>query len=380
MKIFIDARLYGLENAGVGRYLINLIEEIKKLGNEEKFVILLKKKYFNSLNLPNNWKKILADFGHYSFSEQLKLPGIISKENPDIVHFPHFNVPVFFRGNYVVTIHDMTMHRQGRVATKLPLPIYYAKRLPYKYSFRKAVIGSRKIIVPSKFVKRDLVDYFKVEKDKIEAIYEGMSEEFGSQNKSIPSVPVKYKLKGKKYFLYVGNAYPHKNLKRVVEAIKYLNEEKKLRVFFAVASSRDYFFNILKKEVERQNAKKYVRLLGFVPDEDLADLYKNSLAFIYPSFSEGFGLPGIEAMSAGTLVLASNISVFREIYKDNAMYFNPYDFSSIAKVVEQALSIKANERKKIIIKAQKFIQRYSWQKMAKQTLNVYKEALKPAQI
>ena len=99
MKILIDARLYGLENAGVGRYLMNLVEEIIKLRNKERFVILLRKKYFNELNLPEGWKKVLADFGHYTFSEQFKLPQIISKENPDLTHFPHFNIPIFYNCN-----------------------------------------------------------------------------------------------------------------------------------------------------------------------------------------------------------------------------------------------------------------------------------------
>lgn len=129
MKILIDARLYGLENAGIGRYLINLIEELKKSGKEDKFIILLRKKYFNSLNFPEGWKKVLTDYRHYSLTEQLKLPRIILEESPDLVHFPHFNAPALYRGNFVVTIHDMTMHRQGIAASRLPRPIYYLKSL-----------------------------------------------------------------------------------------------------------------------------------------------------------------------------------------------------------------------------------------------------------
>jgi len=378
MKVLIDARLYGLENAGVGRYIINLIEELKKQKEGEKYVILLRKKYFNSLNFPDGWKKVLADFGHYTLSEQFKLEKIIKKEYPDIVHFPHFNIPAAYKGNFIVTIHDMTMHRQGRVATKLPLPIYYAKRLPYKYIFRKAVKKSLKIIVPSNSIKRDLVEYFKVDDEKIIVTYEGIDEELilRGKNDAVPSVPMKYKLKGKKYLLYVGNAYPHKNLKRVIEAVKYLNEEKKLDVIFAIASSRDHFIRELEKDTKKLKAEKYVKLLGFVPDKDLVNLYGNSLGFVYPSLAEGFGLPGIEALHAGTLLLASNISVFREIYGDNAFFFNPYDFSSISKTIENVMKVKAKERSRIINKSKAFISRYSWEKMAKQTLKVYKDALR----
>jgi glycosyltransferase involved in cell wall biosynthesis len=272
------------------------------------------------------------------------------------------------------------MHRQGKVATKLPLPLYYAKRFPYKYIFRKAVFNSKKIIVPSKSVKKDLVDYFKVEDEKITVTYEGVDQGLitNRDNASVPSIPMKYKLKGEKYLLYVGNAYPHKNLKRVIEAVKYLNEEKQLNVIFAISSSRNHFIKKLEKETVKQRAEKYVKLLGFVPDRDLVNLYQNSLGYVFPSLAEGFGLPGIEAMNAGTLVLASNISVFREIYENNAFYFNPYDFSSIAKTIENVMKIKAKERMSLILKSQKFISRYSWEKTAKQTLEVYKDALRAA--
>jgi len=163
-----------------------------------------------------------------------------------------------------------------------------------------------------------------------------------------------------RYFIYAGNAYPHKNLDRLMEAVK------AAEVDLYIASSRNVF---TKRLEEKKN--EYVKLLGFVPDEKLKELYKNSIAFVFPSFSEGFGLPGIEAMEAGTLVLCSDIPVFREIYKDAAIYFNPYDLSSIEKVMKNALFLTAEERKSKIAYAQKFVARYSWQKMAKETLKLY---------
>src|SRR3990167_9619406 len=101
MRIVIDARLYGLENAGLGRYTMNLVQELAKLDKENEYVVLLRKKYFNELKLPRNWQKIEADFRHYSLTEQLKLPKMIKNIKPDLVHFPHFNIPLFFRGKYV---------------------------------------------------------------------------------------------------------------------------------------------------------------------------------------------------------------------------------------------------------------------------------------
>jgi len=173
MKILIDARLYGLENAGLGRYSMNLVTELSKLNSKNEYVILLRKKYFDELNLPKNWKKVLADFRHYSPAEQIFLPSIIKKENPDITHFLHFNVPLLFTGKFTVTIHDMLMHKfAGLSATTLPAPVYYLKQLIYRMIFRKAILGSEKIIVPSHAVENEILDYYKIDRRKLKVIYE----------------------------------------------------------------------------------------------------------------------------------------------------------------------------------------------------------------
>jgi glycosyltransferase involved in cell wall biosynthesis len=373
MKILIDARLYGLENAGLGRYLVNLIDELANIDKKNNYVLLLRKKYFKELSVPENWKKVLADFRHYSFIEQTKLPKIISKYKPTIIHFPHFNVPLFFKGKYIVTIHDILMHKQkGRQATTLPAPLYYLKRIGYNRVFKKAVCGSEKIIVPSRFVKKELIDYYGVEKEKIVVTYEGADTGIVSKGKK-ENVFKKYNISSS-YFIYAGNAYPHKNLKRVVEATVLLNKEVNEKVLFLMTSARNVFTEKLKKVIKEIKAEKYVKLLGFVPDHDLGVLFKHSTAFVFPSLSEGFGLPGMEAIQAGTLVLASDIPVFREVYKDSVSYFNPLDFSSITKAMKNTMALPEKERERRIIKNQSFIKRYSWATMAKQTLKVYENS------
>jgi len=104
-------------------------------------------------------------------------------------------------------------------------------------------------------------------------------------------------------------------------------------------------------------------------------LYQNSVGFVFPSVSEGFGLPGLEAISCGTLVLASDIPVFKEVYGQSALYFNPFDFTSIEKVMKDALNMEGSVRKERIEKAKKFAKRYSWDKMARETLKIYEGSL-----
>lgn len=374
MKILIDARFYGLEYAGLGRYTKNLIDELIKLDDKNKYTLLLRKKYYKSLKLPANWKKVKVDFGHYTVAEQIKLPKILNKQDVDLVHFPHLNIPIFWKGDFIVTLHDMTMHKRGRSATTLSYPKYLAKGSIYRHVFGKAVNKSIQIIVPSNSVKKDIVNYYQINKDKIKVIYESFDNKIADSisGSNFSKVLKKHQLKNKKYLLYVGNTYPHKNLTRAIEAVSRVNK-KGYELYFLIATSRNIFANRLKKAAEEYGGKKYIKFLDFIPDNELGVLLNNSLAFIYPSLSEGFGLQGIEAMASGTLLLASNIFTFKEIYKDNAQYFNPYDFSSIVKAIEDVISLSDQERHRIIEKGKGFIKRYSWAKMAKQTLNIYED-------
>lgn len=173
MKILIDARLYGPKHTGNGRYTENLIQNLVKLDQINNYVILLRKEIYDSLSLPRNWLKVLADFKHYTFEEQFKLPLLISKYKPDIVHFPHINVPLLYFGKYIVTVHDLIMHKFiGGSASTRKFPLYQIWRIGYHLAFLKAIYGSNKIIVPSNYVKNEVLNYYKINKKKIEVIYE----------------------------------------------------------------------------------------------------------------------------------------------------------------------------------------------------------------
>lgn len=372
MKILIDARLYGLENAGLGRYLINLIKSLQKIDKHNNYVLLLRKKYFNELNLSSNFKKVLVDVKHYSFKEQFLLPNIIRRENPDLVHYPHFNISIFSSKPFVVTIHDLLMHKQkGKEATTLGFVEYFIKRIFYKFIFSDAIRRSKYILVPSDFVKKEIISNYEINKDKIKVIYEGVDFE-NNNSTSFNLVKDKYSIKIP-YLLYVGNAYPHKNIKKAIQAVGNVNSKTKL--FFTIVSARNIFVERLNKYIQKNNFTKFVKILNFVEDNDLKNLYKGSLAFIYPSLSEGFGLQGLEAMSLKTLCLASDIEAFKEIYQDNAIYFDPSNISSIEKQITNVINMTKLEKDKIVDKAFEFVKKYSWDKMAELTLETYEGSI-----
>jgi glycosyltransferase involved in cell wall biosynthesis len=257
------------------------------------------------------------------------------------------------------------MYKQGIDATTLPLPLYLLKRLPFKLIFRKAVYESQKIIVPSLAVKHEVVAHFKIPEEKVVVTYEGVSinSKLQIQNSNILE---KHKITPHKYFLYVGNAYPHKNIKRAIEAIVLLNKEAKEIIHFVIVSGRGVFRERLMKTIKELHANDYIKVLDFIEDNELLVLYKNSLGFVFPSLSEGFGLPGLEALQGGTQLLASDISVFKEIYNDKAFYFDPKNIYSIKETMQKVL--KGDKKKDASV----LLKEYSWEKMAKETLHLYK--------
>ena len=173
MNILIDARLYGPKDTGIGRYTQKLVENLVKIDSRNNYIIFLRKNDFSDLNFPKNWTKVLTDFKHYSFAEQFKLPILLWKYKADIVHFPHFNVPLFYFRKYIVTIHDLIMHKFiGGEATTRPFPIYQIWRLGYHIAFIKAIYGSIKVIAPSNAVKDEIVDFYKINPKKVEVTYE----------------------------------------------------------------------------------------------------------------------------------------------------------------------------------------------------------------
>jgi glycosyltransferase involved in cell wall biosynthesis len=225
---------------------------------------------------------------------------------------------------------------------------------------------SKKIIVPSQYVKDEILSSFDVPKDKINVIYEGVS---SLNPSSTPS-----KTNNLLYFLYVGNTYPHKNLENAIKAIVEINKKTNQKILLYIVSGQDKFSQRLKNKLSKLNAQDLVVMTGFVADEKLSELYENSVGFIYPSFTEGFGLPGLEAMNHKTPLLASNIPVFREIYGNHAIYFDPKDIRSITNALVKTLSLSKSQARLMITRNKEFAKKYSWSKMAQETLKIYNSA------
>lgn len=174
MRIGIDARFYGPIGTGIGRYLEKLIENLEKIDDQNEYFIFLRRENFDSYQPKNrNFQKVLAPYPWYSISEQIFLPILLYKYKLDLVHFPHYNVPFFYFGKFVVTIHDLIITRFNTTkATTRHWLAYKIKRLFYHLVIRNAVCRAKKILAVSNFTKSEIMKVFKIKEEKIIVAYE----------------------------------------------------------------------------------------------------------------------------------------------------------------------------------------------------------------
>lgn len=385
MRIGIDARFFGPNGKGLGRYTQKLIENIEKIYKQEQnsdvefFVFLRRENFTNYVPRHKNVYKVLADFHWYTFQEQIAMPILLRKYKLDLVHFPHFNVPILYGKKFVVTIHDLILiHFPTLRGTTLNPVFYWLKFLAYKLTIALAIRRSEKIIAVSNFTRNDILANYQVNPEKIVVAYEATDDYCSISNQSEKNVVAKYGVDVdecgiiKPYILYVGNAYPHKNLEKLIMAFSKLDLAIVDLKLLLVGKS-DYFYDNLKKIVTDKNIKNVI-FAGFVPDCDLDIVYKNAKLYVFPSLYEGFGIPPLEAMAKGVPVATSDHACMREILGESAEYFDATDENAIGKKIKKLLQSNSL-REKFIEKGYMQIRKYSWEKMARETIEIYNKII-----
>ena len=379
MTIGIDARFFGPKAKGLGRYTQQLLAELAKLDQQNDYLVFLRAEDFAEYQPPSpRFKKVLADYRWYSLGEQLFFPLALYRHNIDLMHFTHFNAPVFYARPYVVTIHDLILRRFGTTRGWLWGRVrYWLKNLGYEAVIRIIVRRAKKIIAVSEYVKKDIIDSFGVAPEKIAVIYESGPAAASRQPASGDrEVLEKHQIK-KPYLLYVGNAYPHKNLERLIEAFKILQEKHQPDLQLVLVGGEDHFYRRLKKKNCNEAGVCFgggVIFTGFVPDENLAVLYNNAEVYVFPSLCEGFGLPPLEAMRHGLPVAASRATCLPEILGGAAHYFDATSPNDMADKINEVVE-NNNLRQRLIGLGLEQIKKYSWQAMAEKTLEIYRSAI-----
>ncbi|MBI4262459.1 glycosyltransferase family 4 protein [Candidatus Uhrbacteria bacterium] len=442
MYIVIDARLYGPLGKGLGRYIERLIENLERIDTENRYSVLLCRENYDLYTPRNNrWTKVCVPVRWYTIREQCVIPWVLWRLKPDLVHFPHFNVPLIIsspslsrgflwrRIPFIVTIHDLILLKHPSTRSSMrSAASYWLKYLGYRIILRNALRHAKQVITVSHTVKKELEVRCQMSGVKCQVTYEACDGVEIGQLKMPDSGWLTKRGITQPYFLYVGNAYPHKNLDFLLDWFlrwsqlatsnwplasnrrQEARSKKREAYQLVLVGTDDYFYKRLKARCQMLDARSQILFFGYATESELADLYRNATLVIYPSLEEGFGLPPLEAMRYAVPVVVSDLPVLHEILGPAATYFNPRDPESLTNAIHPLLPIVIPSQTQTVIPAPEpgsrtdgsrrlqpatevelpngsstsashrsekislglaQVKKYSWRRMAEETLNIY---------
>jgi glycosyltransferase involved in cell wall biosynthesis len=392
MRVGIDARFYGPVGKGLGRYTQEVVDNIIRITGAEEgapfhYVVFLSPDNFDEFTASGpGVSKVKLFCRWYSWAEQVIMPYYLGRARLDLMHFPHFNVPLLAPGPFIVTIHDLILTHFPTVrATTRHHFWYYVKNWAYRLVIFSALRRAQKIITVSEFTKTDIMKKFRVRPEKIAVTYEGVANLAKGRDSLFVAkldnqeILAQYHIP-RQFLLYVGNAYPHKNLETLLKVFSRLHAERpELRL--VLVGKIDYFYERVRLTAaalnlwQRENRNGAVIFPGYVPDAQLEILYEEARAYVFPSLYEGFGLPPLEAMANGCPVVSSGRAALPEILGDAALYFDPEDQADMTEKIRTVLDDPAR-RADLIARGRERVKRYDWWQCASATLAVYREVLK----
>lgn len=361
-RIVIDARESG---TSTGRYIDKLLEHLHTLRPVHEIIVLAKAHRVEYISkVAPSFVIVETPFKEFTFGEQTGFKSQIEGLNADLVHFGMVQQPVFYKGRVVTTMHDLITTR-FRNPIKNPV-VFTLKQQVYKWVNKRVAHKSQHIITPTQFVKEDVAEYTHVSPDKITVTYEAA--DFITDSPA----PVEA-LASKKFIMYVGRPTPHKNLGRLIDAFAILQKTNP-DLHLALVGKKDANHRLHEARIHAEGINNVV-FTDFISDAQLRWMFENCQAYVFPSLSEGFGLPALEAMMHGAPVVSSNASCLPEVYGDGAHYFDPMDVSDMVVKITEVLN-NQTLRSTLITAGKAQANTYSWTRMAKQTLKIYEDTLR----
>lgn len=358
--IALDVRFI---NSGTGSYAVKLIDYLQKIDTENDYSLIVLEKdkdYYHPTNPRFTIRTV--PYALYSLGEQTGFLSYLNALKPDLVHFCMPQQPVLYRGKKVTTVHDLTL--LNTYNSDKNWLIYHFKQFIARYVFKYIARSSRQVITISKHTTKDFQAHTHAPDEKIAMIYEA--------GEAHPGTLKPYKVPFDRFIMYVGQQPDYKNIRRLGEAHQRLLEsDPELGLVLVGRLNEPARRN---KEYFKQCGFTNIHFTDFIPDSQRDWLFTKATAYVFPSLMEGFGLPPLEAMAYGLPVISSNASCMPEILGDAAIYFEPKDVSDMAYVIGKTINSPAM-LKDMRKKGYQQVKKYSWEKMAKETLDVYRDAL-----
>ena len=363
--IVIDARI---RRASTGRPIDRLVEYLQDIDQVNRYTILVEPDDAWQMRAPN-FTTHPCPYPQFSLNplHQLGFAWLLYRLRPELVHFTMTQQPLLYFGNIVTMTHDTTMYSFTRRGAT-PLPLFKLKMTLYRFLVWWSHRKSRKVVVPTQTVAREFAERQPFVAPKLVVINEA-AEPAGAFTPKRPAAVQE----NDQFIMYVGTAFPHKNLPMLVKAFEVLHAQRP-GLKLVLVGKRERHYDELAALAAQSSAAEQIIFTGFVTDEELSWLYRHAGAYVFVSLSEGWGLPPLEAMAHDAPVVSSNASVMPEVYGDAALYCDPRDPADIAAKVGQVLDSPDLQRQ-LIARGHAQLAKYSWRKWASEHLDLYKALL-----
>jgi glycosyltransferase involved in cell wall biosynthesis len=366
LRLAIDARMVRI--TGIGRYTEELVNGLENIGVIPTVFLSPIDTAWWHLRHPKIPYRIAPE-QIYSWSEQLLLPARLSRERFDVVHFTNFNVPIAFRGRFVVTVHDTIPLKYTGERRRSGL-----SRQAYARVLQSAVTRAERVIVPSVQVRDELADLIDV--SRVAVVPHAVSDAFCTPTVSsgeAAKVFNRFSIEAP-YLMYTGNYRSHKNLDTLVHAFAEARRTLPQALLVIVGPATEPQRATLLALARQLGIEKSVRLVGQISDPELCALYDGARMLVMPGLAEGFGLPALEAAARGTPVLASSSTPVREFLHEAVLTFDPRDVQQLASTIVIAWSNPAL-RNRLAGRARSYALQRDWSGVARETAEVYQRAL-----
>ena len=367
MKIAFDLRKIG--NPGVGRYMKGLAESVIRRAPENEYILIVPSGFQDEIGAGcKNARQVSSDAKCYSIREQVELPRLLVREKVDLLHSPHFNVPVFRPCRLVVTIHDVIYLACSR---DLPSAI---GRLYYRGMISAAARLADLVITVSEFSRKDIIRHLKIAPEKIEVIYPGIDPRFRCASEyRTGAVRSKYGIAGE-YILHTGILKPRKNHAGLIRAFRHFLDSGR-NAQLVIAGPLDESVNGLRRLADELGIVHRLLFTGFVNEDDLPALYSGARVYACPSLYEGFGFTVLEAMACGVPVVCSPMTSLPEVAGGAALFANPNSPEEFGRALVDAFS-DGSLRAHLVERGLTNVRRFQWDSTAARVLEVYGAVLK----
>lgn len=385
MIIGIDGNEANIKNrVGVNQYAYDMLWALHRLTSEagkisliskackpHRLIVYLKNRPLKELPKPtkNLQYKILPS-GPLWIATRLTPYLLFGFQKPDVLFAPSHYLPPISTVSQVCVIHDLAYLENSGQFSK---PTFWQ----LKYWTARSVSISKSIIAVSNSTKEEIVRHYPKAKNKISVIYHGYDKNrFNTQisPQKIKSIQNKYLIVGE-YILYLGTLKPSKNIEQLVESFAKISKDRP-NLSLVIAGKKGWLYDEIFKKVKKLKLDNKIIFTDFLPEEDKPALMAGAKVLATPSLTEGFGMIAIESMACGTPVVVSEIPAFGEVVADAGIFVDPNSTSSIAEGIDKILNMPKVSYNKLVSKGLKRASEFSWEKAARQTLEVLENAAK----